>query len=297
MQLPSIENLRCFDAAVRAPSFRAAARAVSLTPAAFGQRIRQLEEQIGAQLFQRTTRSVTLTEPGLALVPRAREVLEAAGRCAQVAKSGELPPMELTLGTRYELGLSFLLPLHDVVKAAHPNLTLHYYYGAGSDLMLRVRSREIDCAVSSARMTDPLLESIRLHREDYAFVGSPELLDSTPFTREAHAEGHTLIDISGELPLFRYWRDAPEGGDRLRFKRIWRVSSIEPIRRLVLAGRGVAVLPQYHIQDDLTAGHLRKIFPSIHPLFDYFRLVFRADDTRQSVYASLAETLKQHPLK
>ena len=39
MQLPSIENLRCFDAATKAPSFRVAARAVGLTPTAFGQRI------------------------------------------------------------------------------------------------------------------------------------------------------------------------------------------------------------------------------------------------------------------
>ena len=45
--------------------------AVALTPAAFGQRIKQLEEQLGTSLFHRTTRSVRLTESGLALLPAA----------------------------------------------------------------------------------------------------------------------------------------------------------------------------------------------------------------------------------
>src|SRR5437773_2384277 len=69
--LPSTENLRAFDAAARLLSFRAAARTVALTPAAFGQRIRQLEDQLGVALFRRTTRSVALPDPGLALLPEA----------------------------------------------------------------------------------------------------------------------------------------------------------------------------------------------------------------------------------
>ena len=69
--LPSIENLRCFLEAARALNFRKAARAVALTPTAFGARLKQLEDQVGAQLFVRTTRSVSLTETGLSLVPLA----------------------------------------------------------------------------------------------------------------------------------------------------------------------------------------------------------------------------------
>src|SRR5689334_25354523 len=63
----SFESLRCFLAAARLLNFRNASRAVALTPAAFGQRIRQLEEQLGVELFARTTRSVSLTERGIAL--------------------------------------------------------------------------------------------------------------------------------------------------------------------------------------------------------------------------------------
>ena len=72
MNLPSVDSLRCFCAAAKFLNFRAAARAVALTPAAFGQRIKQLEDQLGAQLFVRTTRSVRLSAAGLSLVPVAQ---------------------------------------------------------------------------------------------------------------------------------------------------------------------------------------------------------------------------------
>ena len=68
MTLPSLENLRCFLAGAQALNFRAAAKAVHLTPAAYGARIQQLEEQLGVRLFARTTRHVALTEAGHALV-------------------------------------------------------------------------------------------------------------------------------------------------------------------------------------------------------------------------------------
>src|SRR3954463_5446158 len=79
--LPSIDSLRCFEAAARLLNFRAAARAVALTPAALGQRIQKLEEQLGVSLFRRTTRSVTLTEAGLSLLPYAEQCLTTAREC------------------------------------------------------------------------------------------------------------------------------------------------------------------------------------------------------------------------
>ena len=72
-----------FVEAARALNFRAAARAVNLTPAALGQRIKPLEEMMETQLFRRTTRSVMLTEAGLALVPYAKRALQAAADCGR----------------------------------------------------------------------------------------------------------------------------------------------------------------------------------------------------------------------
>ena len=297
MLLPSIDSLRCFQAAARLLNFRAAARSVALTPAALGQRIQKLESDLGVTLFRRTTRSVALTEAGLALVPVAERCLEAARDCVRAAR-GETgpPPMELVIGTRQELGLSWLAPQLDRLKQQNASLELHLYFGSGPDLLLRVRTMEIDCAVTSSRFTDPKLDSARLHRLYYVFVGGAGLLAKKPLTRAEHAAGHTLLDASAELPLFRYWRDAPGGGDRLRFGRIVRLGSIEAIRQRVTAQAGVAVLPAYLVRRELATRSFRRLFPAVTPLHDYFRLVFRADDPRRPIYERLAAHMLEVPL-
>ncbi|MBK6459453.1 MAG: LysR family transcriptional regulator [Myxococcales bacterium] len=101
--LPSLESLRCFEAAARTLRFREAARAVALTPTAFGQRIQKLEEDLGVALFARTTRRVQLTREGLALLPLARRCLLAAEACADVTShDSAATSMDLTLGTRHD---------------------------------------------------------------------------------------------------------------------------------------------------------------------------------------------------
>jgi DNA-binding transcriptional LysR family regulator len=292
--LPSIESLRCFVSAAKLLNFRAAARSVALTPAAFGQRIKQLEVELGVPLFTRTTRSVRLTEAGLAMLPSAEKCLLFAGQCTQVGAAQAA--VDIVLGTRHELGLSWVMPQVEDLTRAH-NLQLNLYFGSGSDLLLRVRTLDIDCAVTSTRFTDPKLDSVRLHREDYVLVGAASLLAREPLARAEHAERHTLIDIDANLSLFRYWRDAPAGGDRLRFGRIVRYGTIEAMRRRVAAGAGVAVLPAYLVRREVARGTFKKIFPSVVPVHDWFRLVFRADDARRPIYEAKARSMLERPLR
>lgn len=297
MNLPSVESLRCFCAAAKFLNFRAASRAVALTPAAFGQRIKQLEDQLGARLFVRTTRSVRLSTAGLALLPAAQRALASVEECTRAVDArGALPPMDIVIGTRHELGLSWVLPQIDRLKELHPSLDIHLYFGSGPDLVNRVRMMQIDCAITSTRLADPKLDGIRLHREDYVFVGAPALLDRVPLAKPEDASKHTLVEIGDDLPLFRYWRDAPKGMP-LGFAKLARFGTIEAIRQRVLAGAGVAVLPKYLVQPDLDAKRLRIVFPKVVAQHDYFRLVIRADDARRSVFEALARSMSELPLR
>jgi LysR family glycine cleavage system transcriptional activator len=297
MLLPSVDALRCFVSAARLLNFRKAARTMAVTPAAFGQRIRHLEEDLGVGLFKRTTRSVVLTEAGTSLLPYAERCIAAANDCARAAR-GDVgpPPRDLVLGTRHELGVSWILPQLDRLERERPWMHLHLYFGSGPDLLHHVRTLEIDCAVTSTRFMDPKLDSVRLHREDYVFVGQRALLRKTPFRRPEHAAKHVLLDISGELPLFRYWQDAPSAGGRLPFARYTWLGAIGAIRQRALAGAGVAVLPEYIVRKDIAKGRLAVILPRTKPLHDYFRLVFRADSPSRSIFDSLAASLSKSPL-
>jgi DNA-binding transcriptional LysR family regulator len=145
-------------------------------------------------------------------------------------------------------------------------------------------------------MTDPTLDALQLHPEEYVFVGAPPLLKRKPLRRPEDASEHTLLDAGPDLPLFGYWRDAPGGGDRLHFGKVLRLGTIAAIRQLVLEDKGVAVLPRYLVKQDLGKGRLRRIFPDVTANHDHFRLVFRRDDPRRPVYDALAGTLRRQPL-
>ncbi len=294
----SLENLRCFAEAARLLNFRTAARSVSLSPAALGQRVRQLEDSLGVPLFHRTTRVVVLTDHGLRLLPLAEQALAAAEACKAVVDENAAPaPLEITLGTRHELGLSWLVPMIDSLERAIPGLSLHVYVGSGPDLLQRTRVLEIDCAVTSTRVTDPKFAFLPLHEENYVFVASPRLLKTVPFRTRNDAKHHTLIDTTAELPLFHYLRDAEGGLDSLSFARVARMGTIDAIRQRVLAGRGVSVLPEYFVQSELKSKRLVRLLPSTKLLSDRFRLVFRADDPRRAVFSKLAHHMLSQPLR
>lgn len=270
---------------------------MGLTPAALGQRIKQLEGLFETALFVRTTRRVSLTEAGQALIPQATDALAAARACHHAARGALGPaPISLTVGTRHELGLSWILPALPTLEQRLPHVTFHLYFGSGADLSARVAAQQLDCAIHSSRVLDPGLEFEALHREDYVLVGAPELQARRPIEHLDDLAGHTLVDISPQQPLFRYWADSLPPGRAARFQDGRWMGTIAAIRTQVLTGSGVAVLPAYLVQPDLYAGRLVALLPEVEAQADHFRLLFRSDDPRRSELAAVADCLRDRPL-
>jgi LysR family transcriptional regulator, glycine cleavage system transcriptional activator len=295
--LPDLESIACFLAAARTLNFRAAAKSVHLTPAAFGKRIKQLEELLDQSLFERTTRHVSLTPNGEAMVPAAKRLIKTAQDCMRAGRGqAGPPPITITIGTRYELGLSWLMPMLPALKFECPNITINYYFGSGPDLEARIKGMDIQCAVSSRVFVDPIFEATRLVKEAYVFVAAPALLERIPFNEASHAQNHCLIDAHQERPLFRYFRDASNAPNELSFASTRIMGTTAAIRMLVLNGEGVAVLPYYLIKKDLDKGQCIQLFPKVNLDRDYFRLMYRRDDPNIEVYKTLAACIRNQPL-
>lgn len=293
LSIPDLESLRCFLAAARHLNFRDAARAVALSPAAFSDRIQRLESTLGVALFERTTRRVALSIAGERLIPEAQRCLDQARRCAEVVLGEDLAPMpyELTIGTRFELGLSWLVPALEGLEKTRPERRLHLSFGDTPDLVRKVQREMIDAFVSSARLSDAGFSYARLHEEKYVFVGHQQLLTEKPLLCRHDCKHHTLIDAHRDLALFRYFLDTRPGGEDWAFRRVDILGTIGAVRLRVLAGAGVAVLPHYFVKEDLRRGKLQVILPEIELPVDWFRLVWRADHPREAALRKLAEDL------
>ena len=297
--LPDLESLRCFEAAARRLGFAAAAREVRLSPPAFSERIRRLEEQLGARLFQRGPRRVTMTDAGVRLLPHVRHLLKEAAKCSALAREEPLvaPPFDLTLGTRFEVGLSWLVPLLPRLERQKPGRRVHLRFGASSDLLRHVRESNVDAVITSARISSTEFEHVVLHEERFAFVAAPALIRKKPLRERAAAVNHVLLDAHAELPLFRYFLDAHPAREVWPFRRIERLGAIAAIRQRVLAGVGVAVLPEFFIREDLARGRLLRLFRGVRLQHDFFRLVWARGHVREPELLELAAELREVPIR
>jgi LysR family glycine cleavage system transcriptional activator len=292
------ESLRCFDAVGSVLNFRQAARALAVSPSALSDRIRRLEDQVGERLLTRSTRRVALTEAGARLLPHARLILLANARSIEVARGHAAEAaFELRVGTRFELGLSWLVPALPRLEATVPRRTLHLHFGDGPDLLARLRRGEIDCALTSSRIAEGQLEFRVLHREGYVFVGSSRLVAARPLRSAADAPRHTLIDIDPDLPLTRYFLDQAGGSSLWRFARIEHLGTIGAVRLRVLQGRGVAVLPEHYVARDLARRRLRRLMPGVRLQTEGFRLLWPRHHPKAAWIANLATELQAMPLR
>ena len=292
-----IENLRCFEAAAVHLNFRSAANQVGLSPAAFSERVRRLEDELGCEVFARTTRRVKLTPAGERLLPQARTVLREAQRCADLMRQGGPAPFELTIGTRFELGMSWVLPAIEEQADIKPEQTMNLYFSEGPAIVSALMKGGVDAIIGSMRIESPRLRYLPLHEERYCFVAAPQLLERKPLREPDHAVSHTLVDTSPSLSLFRYWADRAPDSEAWRFGSHLHLGAIAPIRHWVTSGRGVAVLPEYFIAPDLDAGRLVKILTHVEPRTDWFRLVWVDGHLRTSELEAFGQFLRDRPLQ
>jgi DNA-binding transcriptional LysR family regulator len=290
--LPSVDSLRCFVAAAQHLNFRRAATEVALTPAALSQRIKQLEDMLGCVLFERSPQHVALTPAGQALLERAKPALDAVRACAEVADATP-SRVRVTVATRFELGMSWLLPALVDLRRERPQLHVDLVFGSSGEVLARLEQGSVDATVTSAPLANAEWAAEVLHPEAYVLVASPQLLAERPFDRVEHAARHTILDIDGDLPLARYALSACPG---LGFGDVWRCGTGGAVVALARAGQGVAVVPLYMVRGDLDAGGLVRLLPELELLSDTFRLIYRSTSPAIDTLKELASWLRQRPL-
>ena len=143
-----LRHLRYFVAVAEELHFRRAAERLHVAQPAVSEQVRKLEDELGVRLFDRTQRSVALTDAGTALLPEARRVLRQAEAARLAARSASDRP-GLRIGyVPTALRASIPRTLRRLV-ATMPNLQITMEPGSGLELVDAVRAGELDVAVVS----------------------------------------------------------------------------------------------------------------------------------------------------
>jgi DNA-binding transcriptional LysR family regulator len=234
-----LDRLKLFLRIVELGSMSAAARAVHLTQPALSRSLRQLEEEMDADLFDRRGRHLVLTAAGRALVPRARALLDASERVrVEVSRSAERAYFDVRLGTVDSVA-TFLMPhLVEPLHEAFPDLVIKFSTGRTAALLARARQGEIDIIVVAHSSPPPDVHATRIARYDLHYYGLASRFPDLPGARAAaDLQRFSLVEIEpapGTVPV------TP---DETRSYAV--ASNVASVKALVMAGFGVGQLPSF----------------------------------------------------
>ncbi|WP_288192347.1 LysR family transcriptional regulator [uncultured Phyllobacterium sp.] len=193
--LPPLEWIRVFEAAGRLGSFTAAANELGLTQAAVSQRIKNLEQQLGAQLFNRRARGVILSIQGESWLPHVQAALNQL--LHSTANLFELPRRKVTIAASSSVIELWIVPRLRGIAQQLPHVQLSFE--TIQHLPDYDRS-EADFEIRFGEGSWPGRDAERLYAEELAPVASPALL------KEAAGNWETLPRIATSGPRDG-WRD------------------------------------------------------------------------------------------
>lgn len=247
MRTPDLSSrqLRAFLMLTDLRHFTKAAQACHLSQPAFSALIRALEDSMGARLFDRSTRRVTLTPEGQAFEPLARQLLADIGKAmAQVSDRVQLRSGRVHIAALPSLAAGWLPAILSEFHAQHPNVELQLSDVLSDPCIELVRGGQADFALASrgTRPTDPAelhaqaLCSDTFHlvcREDHPLAKEPRLtlkkLAPWPFI---HLVRNSSVRQSIEVVLY------PQS-----VKTLLEVEQLATVTGMIEAGLGISVVP------------------------------------------------------
>jgi len=170
----NLRQLRAFVSIGRLGSFTKAADALHATQPALSAQIRELEESLGVKLFDRSTRSVTLTQAGEDLLPVVDNVLGDLG--SVVARARDVARRNtgrVTVAALPSLSATLMPDVVARMRALHPGIAIVIKDALAERILGLIRADEVDLALTSAPPTDPQLQFTPLMNDRMVAVLPP----------------------------------------------------------------------------------------------------------------------------
>jgi DNA-binding transcriptional LysR family regulator len=248
----NLDGLVVLVEAVQAGSLAAAARRLRVTPMLASRRLAELEDEVGARLMHRTTRSLSLTVEGEAFLPHARALLEeesAARAAVRPISAGVTGMLRVTASVPF--GRKVVAPLVPAFLQQHPGLEMDLLL---SDGIIDIVAQGLDLAIRIAPLRENTLVARRL-------AANPRGLYAAPAYVAEHGLPETPADLARHRCLaltgVSHW--AFLAGPKTLRQRIsgpFTASSVEALHQACLGGLGITMLSDWDVRDEVAVGHL-----------------------------------------
>jgi DNA-binding transcriptional LysR family regulator len=259
-----LRHLRTIAAVARHRSLTKAGEELFLTQSAVSQQVRRLEEELGVEVFRRTSRRVELTAEGRVILGYAQRVLaEVDDMQAELEEISGLLSGHLRIGGVYPTGPYDLFGLMADFRAAHPGVAIHMVEATQDDVVAALRADELDCAFAAVD-PDALGDEFAA-----TLLWEEEIVVALPAGHHLCGRDRVTLEELAEEDLIAYRENSAL---RRRLERTMAELGVEPrnafvctemgaVRGLASKGLGVAVIPRSIAEQPGPPIELRPIGP------------------------------------
>ena len=293
-KLPDFEALAIFAKVVELRSFAAAASELTLSKATVSKAVSRLEGRLGARLFNRTSRRLALTDAGQRLSERAARLLADGEAAENEALSQSATPRGLVrLAVPMTFGVRAVAPLLPQFLEQYPDVTIDLHL---SDAMVDLIGEGLDMAVRIASLPDSSLIARRLCAMPRYTVAAPAYLKrhGRP-THPMHLARHRCLGYA-YLATPNLWHYTNAAGEQasVRPGGPLRVNNGEALMPALLAGLGIADLPDFIVGEAIASGDVEVILKGWKQTEGAVHLVMPPGGPRPARVEVLAEFLAKH---
>jgi DNA-binding transcriptional LysR family regulator len=286
---PRLDQLEALLWISRLGSFRGAARKLRLSQPAVSSRIREMENQLGTLLLDRTGKRARITAEGLEVLRHAEQMIGLAENFTQkFGERGQLP-RSIRMGAADSFALTHLSPLLERLAALHPGTHVDLEIGFSAHLDRRLQAGELDIAfltaptANSSVCIEPLLDL------GVAWFASPKLGIHRRLLAPADLQQRAIITNPSPSHLYGTVQDWFAGAGVVPL-RLHTCTSLTIAAKLTADGIGISVLPPVIVRRELARGQLVKLMTTPELPSHYISAVYRAKGNLGLV-ASLAHAL------
>lgn len=256
-----LDALRLLTLVAQQGSFAAAARVVGVDPSSISRSVATTEAALGLRVFQRSTRTLSLTEEGDTYLKRITPLLEEFEQARDAARQATTTPSgTLRMTASVAFADTCIVPLLDAFHAAYPDITVELL---PTDANLDIAANAIDLAIRLTPAPKGDLISTRLRTTRYLVCASPAYLTKHgPIQTPGALTDHNCLRFA--LPEYRTrWRfrateqeafEVPVTGNTI-------IASALSLKQAALAGLGPALLADWLVAEDVAQGRLVNLFP------------------------------------
>ena len=264
VQMDRFQEMQIFVRIVERRSFTQAAEDLLIPRATATNAIKRLETRLGTRLLERTTRAVAPTRDGEAYYGRCVRLLADLDEAEGAFRGGEAAGL-LRVNLQPTLARNFVFPALPAFLARHPRIQLHV--GEGDRLVDLVREG-VDCVLRAGQLHDSSMVARRAADLPQVTVASPAYLErfGTPHTLAdlaQHQSVHYVSTATGRPYPLEF--QTPDGLQLATPPAIVSVTGADAYTAAALSGLGLVQVPRYRIAQELAAGLLREVLPTLPP--------------------------------